>query len=38
MKVSDAVEEVEKELKDEEDMLLKAKELVLKEIKVLKVS
>lgn len=36
--VSETLDEVETDLKDEEDVLLKMKELVLKEIMVLKVN
>lgn len=36
-KISDALDEVDKELKDEEETLLRMKEQVMKEMRVLKV-
>ena len=37
-RVNDALDEVDKDLKQEEEKLLKAKELILKEIRILNVS
>lgn len=37
-RVNDALDEVDKDLREEEEKLLKAKELILKELRVLKVS
>lgn len=37
MKINDTLDEVEIDLKDEEERLLKMKELIMKEIRVLKV-
>lgn len=36
-KITDVLEEVEKQLKDEEDILMQVKESILKEIGVMKV-